>query len=155
MADGRPGGCRCGQVRLRVTAAPLLTMACHCAGCRKMTASAFSLSTLLPASGLEIVAGAVVRGGLGTGPFHAFCPACMTWMFTRPEGLEDLVNLRATMLDDHGAFRPYAEFWTRERLPWAVTAAVRSFETVPEPAGFGDLLAAFAADRTFYEANVP
>src|SRR3546814_9366082 len=38
------GSCRCGGIQLEITAAPLLTMACHCVGCQKMTASAFSLS---------------------------------------------------------------------------------------------------------------
>lgn len=133
------GRCRCGAVTLRVTAPPLLTMACHCKGCRRMSASAFSLSALLPASGLDAT-GEVVRGGAGTGPFHAFCPRCMSWLFTRPDGIEGFVNLRATMLDDDAAFVPFAEFHTRERLPWAATPAVVSFETVPEPAGWGDLL---------------
>ena len=31
------GGCRCGQVRLKISAPPLLTMACHCTGCQKMS----------------------------------------------------------------------------------------------------------------------
>jgi hypothetical protein len=27
------GGCRCGEVRVRVTKPPLLAGACHCTGC--------------------------------------------------------------------------------------------------------------------------
>jgi len=53
----REGGCRCGQVRFRFTAQPLLTMACHCRGCQRMTGSAFSLSAAYPASGFEVTAG--------------------------------------------------------------------------------------------------
>jgi hypothetical protein len=30
------GGCLCGQVRVKVSAPPLLTMACHCTGCQRM-----------------------------------------------------------------------------------------------------------------------
>ena len=41
---GGEGGCRCGRVRLRVEAPPLITMACHCTGCQRMSASAFSLT---------------------------------------------------------------------------------------------------------------
>ena len=40
------GSCRCGKVGISVTGAPMLTMACHCSGCQRMTASAFSLSSL-------------------------------------------------------------------------------------------------------------
>lgn len=43
---GRDGGCRCGQVRFRVSGAPKVTMACHYRGCQQMTASAFLLSAL-------------------------------------------------------------------------------------------------------------
>jgi predicted ABC-type ATPase len=57
------GGCRCGQVRLRITAPPLLSMACHCTGCQTMSASAFSLSLAIPTQGFEVVAGEPVIGG--------------------------------------------------------------------------------------------
>ena len=42
MADRdnlQEGGCRCGQVRFRIDGGPLITMACHCTGCQRMTAS--------------------------------------------------------------------------------------------------------------------
>jgi len=42
------GGCRCGQVRMRISALPILTMACHCKGCQRMSASAFSLGAAIP-----------------------------------------------------------------------------------------------------------
>jgi len=68
------GGCRCGQVRFKVSAAPILTMACHCTGCQKMTASAFSLSAAIPSEGFEVTAGAPAIGGLhGAEIHHYFC----------------------------------------------------------------------------------
>ena len=80
------GGCRCGEVRIKVTAPPLLTMACHCTGCQTMSASAFSLSVSLPSDGFEVIAGEPVLGGLRGEHRHYFCPACKSWMFTRPGG---------------------------------------------------------------------
>jgi hypothetical protein len=47
------GGCRCGQVRIKVSSAPFLTMACHCTGCQRMTARAFSLSAAIPSQGFR------------------------------------------------------------------------------------------------------
>jgi hypothetical protein len=122
------GGCRCGAVRLRVTKPPMLALACHCTGCQRMTASAFSLSLGLPADGLTIVEGETVLGGLNR-DMHHFCPRCMTWMFTRPPGMDWLVNLRPSMLDDHAWFVPFVETYTSEKLPWAATPATHSFET--------------------------
>ena len=46
-------------------------------------------------------------------PRHAsFLPGCMTWMFTRPIGMDWFVNLRPSLLDDHGWFVPFIETWT-------------------------------------------
>lgn len=139
------GGCRCANVRIRVTQAPLISVACHCTGCQRMSASAFSLSLVLPVKGLEIVKGSPVRGGLRQQLHHMFCGECMTWMFTRIEGMDDVVNLRPTMLDDARWVVPYAETFTEERLPWAKTPAVHSFAKFPEPGAYGALIEEFAA----------
>ncbi len=125
------GGCRCGQVRLRISVAPLLTMACHCRGCQRMSASAYSLSAAIPTEGFAITQGEPVIGGLHGATRHFFCPHCMSWMFTRPDGLEHFVNLRPTMLDDASWFVPYLETYTSTRLPGATTLAVRGYETFP------------------------
>lgn len=60
----KTGQCRCGQVRFTVSQAPLLTMACHCRGCQRMSASAFSLSAAIPLEGFAVTQGEPVIGGL-------------------------------------------------------------------------------------------
>ena len=37
-----------------MTVPPFLTMACHCTGCQRMTASAFSLSAAFPGNGFSV-----------------------------------------------------------------------------------------------------
>ena len=125
------GGCRCGAVRFEITAAPLLTMACHCKGCQRMTGSAYSLSAAIPSDGFRVTEGEPVIGGLHGPTRHYFCGHCMSWLFTRPDGLDWLVNLRATMLDDAAWFEPFVETCTAEGLAWATTPAVYSFEGMP------------------------
>ncbi|HEV7367878.1 GFA family protein [Arenibaculum sp.] len=141
---GQAGGCRCGQVRFEVGSRPLLTMACHCTGCQRMTASAYSLSTLHLSASFKVTQGEPVIGGLRGPTRHFFCPHCMSWLFTRPEGLDDYVNVRSTMLDDARSFRPFIETYTSEALPWARTPAVHSFEKFPPPELFPALGAEFA-----------
>lgn len=127
------GGCRCGQLRFEVTEAPLLSSACHCTGCQSMTSSAFSLTLTVPSSGFRVTQGEPVIGGLhGPVAHHFFCSHCMTWVFTRAEGADWFVNVRPTMLDEHRDFEPFMEVWTSEKLPWATTPAVRSYQTQPE-----------------------
>jgi len=126
------GGCRCGRIRLRVTAPPLLTMACHCTGCQRMSSSAYSLTAAIPSQGFEVTSGEPVIGGLrGAEAHHYFCAQCMSWMFTRAQGMDWFVNLRPTMLDDPRWFKPFIETYTSEMLPWARTPAVYSFEKFP------------------------
>lgn len=130
--EPKDGGCRCGALRLRISAPPLLTMACHCTGCQKMTGSAFSLSAAIPSQGFAITQGETVLGGLRTpGLNHHFCPRCMSWVFTRADAMDWFVNLRVTMLDEASWSVPFIETFTREKLPWATTPAVHSFPEFP------------------------
>ena len=140
------GGCRCGQVRFRIGARPLLTMACHCTGCQRMTASAFSLSAAVPAAGFEVIAGEPVIGGLhGPEAHHFFCPRCMSWVFTRAEGLDWFVNIRSTMLDEPRWQTPFIETYTSEKVPWVTTPAVHSFPQFPAFEAYQELVAAYQA----------
>jgi hypothetical protein len=41
----REGGCACGAMRYRLTAAPLIVHACHCRDCQRLTGDAFALNT--------------------------------------------------------------------------------------------------------------
>lgn len=135
------GGCRCGQVRVKVSAAPLLSMACHCVGCQRMTASAYSLSLAIPVPGFTVIAGVPVIGGLHGAAKHYFCPHCMSWMFTRPDGDLGFVNLRTTMLDEPAPFPPFVESYTSEKLPWAATPAQHSYPQFPPMEAYGSLIA--------------
>jgi hypothetical protein len=140
------GGCRCGAVRFAVSAPPLMTFACHCTGCQRMTASAFSLSVLVPDQGFQVTKGEPVIGGLhGENLHHHCCGYCMSWMFTRSERLAGFVNLRATMLDDPQWFAPFMETYTSEKLPWATTPAIHSFQKFPSMEAFPALLKDYAA----------
>jgi hypothetical protein len=138
------GSCRCGRVEFRVTRAPICTAACHCRGCQKMAASAYSLTAMVPGDGLEVTKGETAIGGMHAPELqHHFCAHCMTWMFTRPVGMP-FVNVRPTMLDDSSWFRPFMETFASAKLPFAETGAVRSFETFPAMGEIEALLTEYA-----------
>ncbi len=144
MATVVEGACRCGALRFSLNSQAIMTMACHCSGCQRMTGSAFSLSSLFPSASLQVLSGDPMIGGLHGATRHYFCPECMSWLWTRPEGLDEFVNVRSTLLDDAPSYRPFIETWTSEKLPWAVTGAVHSFETAPQEDSVPELLAGFA-----------
>lgn len=141
------GACRCGRVEIAVTAPPIMTSACHCRGCQRMSASAYSLTAMFPSDAFRVSKGVVVRGGIrGPQLEHNFCPDCMSWMFTRIIGVDDFVNVRPTMFDDPRWTRPFIETMTAERLPWAETPARHSYPGFPPVEDYGRLMAEFAAE---------
>jgi len=141
------GQCLCGQVAIRISAPPIVTMACHCRGCQRLTSSAFSLSVAIPSEGFAVTQGEPVLGALHGPHRHYYCPNCMSWMFTRPAGMDWFVNVRTTMLDDPAAFPPFIETATDEKLPWVTTPAAHSFTAFPSMEDFPPLIAAYAAQR--------
>ncbi len=143
------GGCRCDRLRFRISAAPILTMACHCTGCQHMSASAFSTSIAVPSDGFEILSGEPVIGGLhGEMARHHHCDWCKSWVFTRIVPEPGFTNVRATLLDDPSWYAPFIETYRSEALPWATTPAEHSYDRFPDMADYGRLIEAFAARAT-------
>lgn len=142
------GHCRCERTTIAITAPPIMTAACHCRGCQRMSASAFSLTCMVSPGAFQVTAGTPVRGGAKTPQLeHQFCPDCMTWMFTRIVGVDLFLNVRSTMFDDPRWSVPFIETVTAEKLPWATTPARHSYAGYPPPEQFGSLLAEYAASR--------
>jgi hypothetical protein len=138
------GACRCERVRMRITASPLITSACHCRGCQRMTASAFSLSVAVPSEGFALTQGEAVIGGLHGPHQHYFCGYCMSWMFTRIPGMDHFVNVRSSLIDEPERFAPYIETCVSEKLSWARTPAVLSFDSFPAIEAFPQLIKDYA-----------
>ena len=140
------GGCRCGRTRFRITAPPLLAMVCHCTGCQRMSASAFSTSIAVPSDSFSVTAGEPVIGGLhGDQARHHHCDWCKSWVFTRIEPEMGFTNVRATMLDDTSWFAPFIETYTSEAFPWAKTGATHSYAEFPPMEAYQALVAEYAA----------
>ena len=139
----REGGCRCGQVRFRLTGPDMLTMACHCRGCQRMAAAPYALTMVVPAAGFELMAGEPVPGGLHGEVKHYHCPYCLSWVYTVPPAPTPMVNVRATMLDEVSGSPPYMEMCTEEMLPWAKTPAQHSFPGFPPDEAWGPMIAEY------------
>jgi hypothetical protein len=109
-----------------------------------MAASAYSLNAAIPTDGFAVTQGEPVIGGLHGATRHYFCSRCLTWLFTRPEGIDFFVIIRPTMLDDDRWSKPFIETWTQEKLPWVVTSAVHSYAELPPSESYGALIAEYA-----------
>jgi hypothetical protein len=136
------GGCMCGRVRLKVSAPPIMTAACHCTGCQKLSASAFSLTAMIPAEGVEVI-GETAIGGLHNESKYEYCPNCLNWLITRPAGMP-FVNVRPTMFNVPAWSTPFMETCAGDKLPWAKTSARHSYDRYPPEADYGRLMQEYA-----------
>ncbi|MEO1108048.1 MAG: GFA family protein [Pseudomonadota bacterium] len=124
------GQCLCGAVRVNITAPPLLTVACHCADCQKLTASAFSLTTMFPRDSFECT-GALVTGGRHSAERrHFYCRSCLCFVYSEV-GQADRINLRTSVLDEADKFEPFLEVMREDKLEWTNTPSVHRYDRYP------------------------
>ncbi|WP_051402373.1 GFA family protein [Lutibaculum baratangense] len=140
--------CRCRAVTMTISAPPLLFMACHCRGCQRMTASAFSCSMAIPNSGFGVDGPppATRASEDGSPCTHHFCPECHSWIFTSFPEEAGFTNVRATMLDDPSWFAPFVETQTAEKLRFAETGAPISYERFPAIEDYPGLIERFQSE---------
>ena len=130
------GGCACGAIRYRLTAAPMIVHACHCRDCQRLSGSAFALNLwierqFVEAAGSEPVVFAVPPGGSGK-PHDVFaCGKCGTHLWNKYHAAPgDTVLLCGGTLDDPTAVTPDGHIFTRSKLPWLqLPPGARAFET--------------------------
>jgi hypothetical protein len=139
--------CLCGQVKMSVSAPPMIAMACHCTGCQKLTSGAYSLTLMIPPGGFEVVEGEPVIGALHReNAQHHYCPHCKSWLFTTSPFLQGATNFRPTMLEDASWVTPHLEAFTDEKLPGVVTGAPHSFAQQVPAERYGELLESYARE---------
>jgi hypothetical protein len=136
------GGCQCGKLRYEISETPRLVYCCHCTTCQKITASAFSISTVVIEEAFHLTAGQphVVQRTADSGRVYArwVCPDCGSCVTGAPRVAGVFRTVRAGSLDDTSWLRPTAHIWTRSKQPWiTLPEADRQFETQPDDiAGF-------------------
>jgi len=140
--------CLCGQVKMRVTAPPVISMACHCTGCQKLTSGAYSLTLMLPTAGFAVEGETQIGGLHRDDSVHHYCPNCLNWLYTTSPNLNAMgfLNFRPTMLEDASWVVPFVESQTAEKLPGATTGAKHSFERWPAPEDYGRLMQEYAKE---------
>lgn len=139
--------CMCGRVKMRIAQPPLMSMACHCRGCQKLTSGPYSLTLMLPASGFEVLEGETEIGALHRAETaHHFCAYCKNWLYTTGIAGGQFVNFRSTMLDDASWVVPFVESNIAEKLPNVISGAKVSFDGFPPPERYAPLMAAYAQE---------
>ena len=100
---------------------------CHCAQCRKQSASAFGMSLSVASSGFRVTQG---RPEFWTRPADsgrrvkcAFCPQCGSRLWHEREGIEGAISIKAGSLDEPVDATKAIHIWTSRKLPGVIIPA--------------------------------
>ena len=116
------GGCRCGAVRYRTSAEPLMTRVCWCRDCQYLGAGSGTVNVVFPKAAFTI-SGApgdyVSLSDSGNVMHRKFCTACGTPLFSEAESRPHLIFIRAGALDDPNIVKPATTIWVSQAPAWA------------------------------------
>ena len=112
------GGCLCGQVRLRVSAAPLQSGYCHCRMCQRNSGAPVVAWVTFPAASFSWTHGAPASYRSSARAMREFCRDCGSYMVFRSENSPDEVSVNTASFDDPAAFPPAMHIYTESRVPW-------------------------------------
>lgn len=129
------GGCFCGALRYRVTAAPLAKAQCHCRACTHISGGGLNYFMLIPPGGFAWEAGEAaefMHPESARAVRRQFCATCGTHILTRRGGLEGVV-LKVGTLDAPEVFGgPKIAIFCGEGQAWqTVPEGVQAFEGLP------------------------
>lgn len=133
MREEHAGGCSCGAVRFRMTAAPMFTHCCHCTDCQRQTGTAFVLNALIEADRVILEQGETAPFPQPTesGKPHTIfrCAACGTALWSAYGGVDNVLFVRVGALDRAHTIAPDVHIYTRSKVPWvALPPGALAFE---------------------------
>jgi hypothetical protein len=133
------GSCQCGNVNYEITDEPLVTYACHCLDCQKLSTSAFSVTMMINRAAFRMVSGELKKWQRPTASGGVavcwFCPECGNRIFHENPEMPDVIRLKPGTLEDTTVIDPQAHVWACREQPWLQRFAdLPKFEKQPEVA---------------------
>ena len=112
------GGCLCGAIRYRVSDAPLFSVICHCATCRKASGAPSVAWVTFNRSEVQILTAEPQRYRSSPAVLRRFCGKCGTAISYEHAATAPTIDLTTISLDDPNVFPPTGEVWLEHRVPW-------------------------------------
>ena len=116
------GGCDCGELRYRMTSAPLIVHCCHCRWCQRETGTAFALNAMIESERVELLKGEPILidtpSESGKGQLIARCPSCHIAIWSHYALGTSLRFVRVGSLDDPDRLPPDVHIYTASKQPW-------------------------------------
>ena len=112
------GGCLCGAVRYRATAAPVRGVICHCSMCKRHSGAPALAFVHFPAAAFAWTRGLPKWYRSSRYAERGFCAKCGSTVARREDVLPDRVQICVGSLDDPGAVLVDDHVWTSEQVSW-------------------------------------
>lgn len=128
------GGCLCGKVRYRISAAALEAGYCHCRMCQRNSGAPVVAWTTFPVTSFSWTAEPPSTYTSSPTVRRHFCANCGSYLVFRHQGSAE-VSVNTASLDDPAAFPPRMHIFVESRIPWFQT-----HDDLPQQVGYGTLL---------------
>jgi hypothetical protein len=132
------GSCSCGAVTYRASAAPRVTVACHCSLCRKLTGSAFGVWALVPKTAFAWTQGEseITEHASSEHGRRLFCRRCGSTLGSLTSRRPTFMHLAAGTLDGAPALKLSMHLYVASKAPWfEIEGALPQFAAEPPPRG--------------------
>jgi hypothetical protein len=127
------GGCLCGSVRFRVTAAPMDSGYCHCRMCQKNSGAPVVAWVTFPAEAFSWVAGDPGVYASSVDANRHFCARCGSFLVFKNNAFPSTISVNTASFDDPDAFPPRKHIFSESRVDWFNTA-----DALPRFRGYHD-----------------
>ena len=124
------GGCFCGAIRYRLSAAPRDVAHCHCGMCRRTSGAPFVTWATFPAAAFALTAGTPTELHSTPEVTRRFCAACGTALTFFEPKRPGWIDVTVGSMDAPDAIVPGAHIWTSSQLAW-----LRLGDDLPRHAG--------------------
>lgn len=111
------GHCLCGQLSFEASGAPQWVAYCHCASCRRHTASPVTCFVNFK-SGKVRFGGERTRFHSSPGVTRSHCAICGTPVSYETDRRPDEIDLYLNAFDTPEVFRPQGHAFFEEHIPW-------------------------------------
>ena len=130
------GGCVCGAVRYECAAEPMAVAHCFCTDCQKTSGAQMSTNLLVPKPAFKVTKGQAstfdTTGDSGNTVSRNFCGRCGSNLWSVPNGIPDLLVIKAGTLDDPSWLKPAMSIYCDSAQPWAeIPAGIPHFPKMP------------------------
>ena len=117
MSDRYSGHCLCGQLRFEATGSPRWVAYCHCASCRRHTASPVACFVNFPLADVRFEGERALYTS-SPGVTRSHCANCGTPIAYQTGRRADEIDLYLNAFDKPEFFSPQAHVFFGEHLPW-------------------------------------